>query len=177
MFSISGPAPGSRPPSLTQAVLLPRLMLGAFALGIFIFAGATALMNSQSSETPAAVDPPPSGLIETQDYLAYIAAALTVSTLFALPFIRPKPVSEPTREQLNPFLMRFVSSKIIAGALIEGPGLFWVVTSFLTGNLLYLFGAAFAIILLLREIPSRIQLENASGVEYREMEAILSDSE
>ena len=53
---------------------------------------------------------------------------------------------------------RYLSTKVLLAALIEGPGLFWGVLAFLSRNPLHLAGAAFSVVALAITFPREAEL-------------------
>lgn len=157
--------PGPPVSTPQQALALTRIIVGALIVGLLAFGTVIALMadGSGRGEYPQ-LDP---------NLLLVVAVVLTVVTTIGTAFVRPTAPSETTPAEIRRFLSSFVTTKVICSALVEGPGLFWIVLAFLSGDRMFLLGGAFAIILLLRELPSETQIENASGLERAEIEAIL----
>lgn len=150
-----------------QALLLTRIIVGALILGLVTFGSVIAFMTDgvERAESPP-IDP---------NILLAVAVVLTATTTIGTAFVRPTAPSEASAAEIRRFLSSFVTSKIVCSALLEGPGLFWILLAFLSGNRMYLLGGAFAIVLLLRELPSEAQIENTSGLELTEIEAVLAD--
>lgn len=101
--------------------------------------------------------------------LVWVAAALSLTlaipsgSFAALMFFRDSEVvaAESTEARLK----RYVSAKIMAAALTEGPGMLWCVIGLLSKQPVYLMGAALSIVILLIQFPRAAEVEERTGVE------------
>jgi hypothetical protein len=144
-----------------QIVAAALVMGSVMAMGIFLF-----IRNQPNA-------PPPQDI----PVMLYVGAALSVGALVARLFLPDliiagqlsKRFTLPEREQPEPQMIdRYVAPwpalyqmrLIICGALMEGVAFFWLITYFLTGELVSLGAALVFILILIVQIPTRGRVES-----------------
>ena len=153
--------------SVHQVVRTLRIITIALIGGIAVFSGASLFVQPEQMNE---------GL---RWPLIGTAAGLTVISVVAS-FVVVQSVLRSLLEKmagasLHDRLQRVLSARIIALAVIEGPGLLWVITSMLFGEPVWLGGAAFSILLLAAQFPNEQQFEEWLGGTVEELDAQLTN--
>jgi hypothetical protein len=132
-----------------------QILVVALILGVVTFAAVAAFMGPVGQPFPPVV----SGL----DAIESAAIAVSIG-MAAASFVIPAKILEVARERSDhPRAEAFRTSRLIAGAMCEGPALLWCVALLLTGKWWYLAPIALLIGLLVLHIPSRDAYEAATG--------------
>ncbi|MBL8863305.1 MAG: hypothetical protein JNK02_15015 [Planctomycetes bacterium] len=150
----SAPPRGGEPDD-AQVLRSTQLLLAALAMGVLIFGGIALFVAPV--QTPLA--PVAFGL----DPLA-LAAVLVTLTTAPLAFVLPPRLIEAARER-DPAgrAQAFRASRVLAGALCEGPALLWGIALLLSGNAWFLAPLGSLALLILCLVPTRDAYESATG--------------
>lgn len=147
-----------------QPILQGQIILGAFAVGVVLFAGVTVyLVTSGAMGGPDSTDP-----IADLGVPSTAAAAILAVFALALPFpVRRFLASrvgrrrETARAEVEQGLIpqELLAASIVGGALAEAPALAATVFGLISGDLTYLVGTAAGVLALLALVPTRSGLE------------------
>jgi hypothetical protein len=154
--------------SVSDAQLRTMLIIAiALVMGSVTFLGIALFIRNQPNAQPP----------QDMPVLLYVGAALSVGALvarlvfpdlivagqlsqrFTLPE-RAQPEPHVIDRYFAPWPSLYQLRLIVSGALMEGPAFFWLITYFLTGELVSLAAALFFILVLILQIPTRGRVES-----------------
>ena len=140
-----------------RVLLQAQIIHGALCAGLFSF-GVVAFFIGGSDSVDTQLPE------ETLRLLPLVAGGLTALTALPAMLLTGRFAARNlSDEHFDPGLraQRYLFSRIICAAMIEGPGLFWGVISFLSGDPLHLAGLGFCLFALLSTLPRAAEWEDA----------------
>ena len=105
------------------------------------------------------------------DVLGIVALVVTVQALVLSYFLRPRMVAAAKDGDRTKRVAIYGASRIVAGALCEGPALLGCVAMLLSGNRWYLAPIALLVVPIVQHAPTRDGFEDATGVRLTGLEA------
>ena len=151
--------------ALKSVQLIHRLLTS----GMVIF-GIVLLVLINAGGAGTAESPPPGETLPVEDgggapqIFLLVAGALSVTMVLPVMMFGPSLVRKViTNEQLSPVerTSRYVGTRLMLAALVEGPGLFWGVLALISKDALYLSGLGFSIFVMLAIAPRAAEWEDA----------------
>jgi len=153
----------STPSGPEAAFRANRWILWALAGGVVLFASVVSVIE------PIGVDFEP--VLLGLDVLGIVALVVTVQALVLSYFLPPRMVAAAKDGDTTKRVAIYGTSRIVAGALCEGPALLGCVAMLLSGNRWYLAPIALLVVAIVQHAPTRDSFEEATGVRLTGLEA------
>jgi len=145
----------STPPSPESAFRANRRILWAFAGGVVLFAAVASVVDVRVDLEPVFL-----GL----DVLALAAIVVTAQSLAMSFIVPPRMVEAAKNGDAEKRVAIYGASRLVAGALCEGPALLWCVALLLGGEHWYLVPIALLVVAIVQHAPTREGFHEATGV-------------